>query len=111
MHSPGFIAETDEEARDLFWPHFSKVMDRLARERGFLPMSRERFDADAIGGALMVGSPESVARRIADTMRSLGASRFSLKYSSGHLPHELAMRSIELYGAEVAPRVRALLAD
>lgn len=111
VHSPGFIAETDEEARDLFWPHFSEVMTRLANERGFLPMSRDRFDADATAGALMVGSPDSVARRIARTLRELGASRFSMKYSSGHMPHELAMRSIELYGSEVAPRVRALLAD
>lgn len=110
VHSPGFIAETDQQARDMFWPHFSEVMTRLANERGFLPMSRDRYEADATTGALMVGSPESVARRIATTLRELGASRFSMKYSSGHMPHELAMSSIELYGREVAPRVRELLA-
>lgn len=111
VHSPGYIAETDEQAREEFWPHYSEVMNRLARERGFMPMSRERYEADAIGGALMVGSPETVARRIAETMRALGAARFSMKYSSGHMPHEQAMRSIELYGREVAPRVRGMLAE
>ncbi|SJM71246.1 Atu2307/SP_0267 family LLM class monooxygenase [Gulosibacter sp. 10] len=111
VHSPGYIAETDEQAREEFWPHFSEVMDRLGRERGFKGMSRERFDADATAGALMVGSPDSVARRIAENLRALGASRFSMKYSSGHMPHELAMKSIELYGREVAPRVRELLAE
>lgn len=109
VHSPGYIAATDEQARDEFWPHYAEVMNRLSRERGFLPMSRERFDADATDGALMVGSPDTVARRIAQTLRTLGASRFSLKYSSGHMPHDQAMSSIGLYGREVAPRVRELL--
>ncbi len=109
VHSPGYIAETDEQAREEFWPHYSEVMDRMARERGFSSMSRQRFEADATGGALMVGSPESVAPRIADALRTLGATRFSMKYSSGHMPHELAMKSIELYGREVAPRVREIL--
>jgi probable LLM family oxidoreductase len=111
VHSPGYIAETDEQAREEFWPHYSEVMNRLGRERGFMPMSRERYEADAVGGALMVGSPETVARRIAETLRVLGASRFSMKYSSGHMPHDLAMTSIDLYGREVAPRVRELLAE
>lgn len=109
VHSPGYIAEKDQQARDEFWPHYSEVMDRMARERGFSPMTRERFDEDATDGTLMVGSPETVARRIADTLEILGASRFSMKYSSGHMPHELAMKSIDFYGRKVAPRVRELL--
>lgn len=111
VHSPGYIAETDEQAREEFWPHYSEVMNRLARERGFSPMARQRYEADATEGALMVGSPETVAGRIAETIRALGATRFSMKYSSGHMPHELAMKSIELYSRGVAPRVRELLAS
>lgn len=111
VHSPGYVAATDAQAREEFWPHYAEVMNRLARERGFMPVSRERYEADATGGALMVGSPETVARRIARTMRELGASRFSMKYSSGRMPHDLAMASIGLYGHEVAPRVRELLSD
>ncbi len=57
------------------------------------------------------GSPETVAQKIADTMRVLGATRFQLKYSVGTLAHDKRMESIRLYAKEVAPRVRELLAD
>ena len=62
-------------------------------------------------GSLYVGSPETVARKIAATVRALGASRFDLKYSAGTLGHELMLRSIELYGREVIPRVRELVSE
>lgn len=109
VHSPGYIAATDEQAREEFWPYYSEVMNRLAYERGFSAMSRDRYEADAQQGALMIGSPDTVAPRIARTLKVLGATRFSMKYSSGNLPHEQALSSIELYGSEVAPRVRSLL--
>ena len=59
---------------------------------------------------MYVGSPETVARKMAMTIDALGLSRFDVKYSAGTLPHELMSTSIELYGTEVIPRVRALLA-
>jgi alkanesulfonate monooxygenase SsuD/methylene tetrahydromethanopterin reductase-like flavin-dependent oxidoreductase (luciferase family) len=59
---------------------------------------------------LFVGSPQTVAEKIARTMKTLGASRFDLKYGIGGLSHESLMRTIELYGTEVVPRVRELLA-
>jgi alkanesulfonate monooxygenase SsuD/methylene tetrahydromethanopterin reductase-like flavin-dependent oxidoreductase (luciferase family) len=59
----------------------------------------------------MVGSPETVARKIATTVRALGLSRFDLKYSNGTLPHDRLLKSIELYGRSVVPRVRALLTE
>jgi alkanesulfonate monooxygenase SsuD/methylene tetrahydromethanopterin reductase-like flavin-dependent oxidoreductase (luciferase family) len=62
-------------------------------------------------GALYVGSPETVAQKIARTVRRLGLARFDLKYSNGTLPHSAMMRSIELYGTQVAPRVRELLSE
>ena len=72
-------------------------------------MSRAEFESDADAGALFVGSPETVARRIADTVTVLGLQRFDLKYANGPMPHEHLLRAIELYGTEVVPRVRALL--
>jgi probable LLM family oxidoreductase len=111
VHAPGFVAESDKEAADTLWPHLRVIMDRIGRERGWPPMTRTRFDADIAEGALHVGSPETVARKIARTVRALGIARFDLKYSNGTLPHEEMLRSIELYGTEVIPRVRALLAD
>jgi probable LLM family oxidoreductase len=111
VHSPGFVAETDEEARELLFPHFKANRDRIGRERGWPPATREQFDAEAEHGSLYVGSPETVARRIARTVRVLGVQRFDLKYSNGPLPHEHLMRAVELYGTRVAPRVRELLAE
>ena len=73
----------------------------IGRERGWPPYSRMRFQHD-VGpeGALYVGSPETVARKIADTVRTLGIQRFDMKFSTGTLSHEKMMRSIELYGTQ-----------
>jgi alkanesulfonate monooxygenase SsuD/methylene tetrahydromethanopterin reductase-like flavin-dependent oxidoreductase (luciferase family) len=62
-----------------------------------------------VDGSIYVGSPETVAKKIASTVKVLGADRFDLKYSNGTLPHEKLMRSIELYGTKVAPMVRDML--
>jgi probable LLM family oxidoreductase len=109
VHSPGHIARTDEEAKEQFWPHYRELITKLGRERGWPPPPRAKFDAETVHGALYVGSPETVARRIAETVRALGADRFDLKYGSGPLPHELMMTSIELYGTVVKPRVSELM--
>jgi len=111
VHSPGFVADSDQEAADLLWPHQKAMLDRIGRERGWAPTTRDRFEHDIAEGAQHVGSPETVARKIAQTVRELGIDRFSLKYSAGTLPHEHLMRSIELYGTVVVPRVRELLAE
>jgi alkanesulfonate monooxygenase SsuD/methylene tetrahydromethanopterin reductase-like flavin-dependent oxidoreductase (luciferase family) len=87
-----------------------KMHDRIGAERGWRPMDRADFDREADHGSLYVGSPESVARKIARTAKSLGVVRFDMKYSAGPLPHEKLMRSIELYGTKVIPMVREMLA-
>jgi probable LLM family oxidoreductase len=111
VHSPGHIADSDEEARDQLWPHWREMRNRIGAERGWGPTNRHEFDqAAGPGGSLYVGAPDTVARKIADTAQALGLSRFDMKYSAGTLPHELMMHSIELYGTEVIPKVRALLA-
>ncbi len=109
-HSPGHIAATDQQARDELWPHYAAMMTRIGAERGWRPMTRAHFEHEADpGGALCVGSPETVALKIARTVQALRLSRFDMKYSHGTLPHEAQMTSIELYGTAVAPRVRQLL--
>ncbi|HWH26194.1 MAG TPA: LLM class flavin-dependent oxidoreductase [Pseudolysinimonas sp.] len=110
-HVPGFIAETDAEAADLLWPHHHILFDRIGAERGWPATERTRFDEEIRSGALHVGSPETVAQKIAETVRALDVQRFDLKYATGGLPHELLLRAIELYGTVVIPRVRELLAD
>ena len=110
VHSPGYVAETDEQARDELWPHMRRMRDRIGAERGWGPITREAFELDAgPKGSWYVGSPETVAGKIASTARALGLSRFDLKYSAGRLPHPLMMRSIELYGSRVKPLVHELL--
>lgn len=111
VHSPGYVARTDEEAREQLFPHFKANRDRIGAERGWGPATRQQFEAEADHGALFVGSPETVAQKIAATARTLGLSRFDLKYSNGPMPHEQLMECIELYGTQVIPRVRELLAD
>ncbi len=111
IHSPGHIADSDDQAVEELWPHYEVMFGRIGRERGWPPRSHDSYLAEVREGALYVGSPETVAAKIARTLRVLGGQRFDLKYSNGALPHESLMRSIELYATEVAPRVRALLAQ
>ena len=111
VHSPGYVAETDEKAREELWPDYKIMRDRIGKERGWPPMGRDEFMHEADHGSLYVGSPETVARKIAATVTALGAARFQLKYSAGPLPHEKLMKSIELYGTKVVPLVKEMVAD
>ena len=105
-HSPGHVADTDEQAKEELWPHYAGLMNRIGRERGWPPIGRDHFEREASDGALFVGSPQTVAAKIVRTVKALGLSRFDLKYSNGTLPHDLMMKSIELYGTKVLPLVR-----
>jgi hypothetical protein len=97
--------------RDELWPHYQVMRNRISSERGWPPTNPAEFEREIAIGSLYVGSPETVAQKIAATVHAPGASRFDLKYSAGTLPHERMMRSIELYGHEVIPRARRLLAE
>ena len=110
VHSPGYVAATDAQAREEFWLPYKGMRDRIGAERGWPPMEKAEFEREIEHGSLYLGSPETVARKIAATVRALGVSRFDLKYSAGTLPHPKLMTCIELYGREVMPRVRELLA-
>lgn len=111
VHAPGHVAETDAQAREELWPHFLAMRTKIGAERGWPPPTRAQFDREAgPNGALFVGSPETVATKIAQTAKTLSLSRFDLKYSNGSMPHELMMRSIELIGTRVMPRAHELLA-
>jgi probable LLM family oxidoreductase len=109
-HSPGHIADTDEQAREELWPNYFVNISKIGRERGWAPPTRESFEHEADVGSMYVGSPETVATKIATTAKLLGLSRFDLKYSNGPLSHAHMMRSIELYGTKVAPLVKEMLA-
>lgn len=111
VHSPGFVAATDEEAAEIVWPNAQQMHNRIGAERGWPKYTRGRFESDVNHGALHLGSPETVAQKIARTVRALGIQEFDLKYTNGPIPHEHMATSIELYGTKVIPRVRELLAE
>ncbi|GII52416.1 oxidoreductase [Planotetraspora thailandica] len=111
VHAPGHVAATDEQALEEFWPNYRELISRVSKQRGFAIPTRASFQYE-VGphGALYVGSPETVAQKIAANLPVLGATRFDLKYGMGPLSHETLMTNIELYGTEVIPRVRELMA-
>lgn len=111
MHSPGFVADTDEEAAELVWPRYKVMRDRIGALRGWPPIRRAEYDAEIAGGSMYIGSPETVAVRIADAVRTLGAGRFDMIYGNGSVPASARLRAVELYGTKVIPRVRELLAE
>ncbi len=110
VHSHGYVADTDEKAREELWADYKAMRDRIGAERGWPPMQRAEFEREAKSGSLYLGAPETVARRIATTAKALGISRFDMKYSVGTLSHDKIMRCIELYGRKVMPLVREMMA-
>ena len=112
VHSPGHIADTDEAAREELFPHYLEVLTRVSRQRGFRAPTREIYEQEiAENGAWYVGSPETVAKKIVATLRTLDASRFDLKYGLAGLPRGSVLRNIELYGTRVAPLVREMMEE
>jgi probable LLM family oxidoreductase len=111
INSHGFIADDPKRAADQAFGAFKTVMDKLGRERGWPPLTREQFDASlTLRGANFVGNPEQVIEKILYQHEIFGHQRFLIQFSVGSLPHRDLLRSIELYGTEVAPVVREEIA-
>lgn len=106
-HSHGFIAENNEVACEKFFPPTQQAMNVLGRERGWGYYDRSTFDAArSPEGALYVGDPETVAKKIIALRKNVGVTRFMLHVPVGTMPHEDVMNAIELLGTKVAPIVR-----
>ena len=111
VHSHGYVADSDGQARSELFAPWRDMRTRIGAERGWPPTTAREFEHEVEGGSLYVGAPDTVARRIAATVRALGLARFTIKYSAGTLAHDKLLRCIELFGREVIPRVRELLAN
>jgi len=111
MHSPGFVADTDEEARETVWPRYQVMHDRIGALRGWPPTTRAQFESEVRQGSMYIGSPDTVARRIAGAIDTLGVGRFDMIYTAGSVPAAARLRSVELYGSKVLPMVKELLAE
>ncbi|BEL03146.1 LLM class flavin-dependent oxidoreductase [Actinoplanes sichuanensis] len=109
MHSPGFVADTDDEAKELYYPAYKIQRDRIGALRGWPPLTRAEFDHEVEDGSLYVGASETVARKMAAAIRTLGVGRFDLIYTAGAQSVSARTRAVELFGAKVAPMVRELL--
>jgi len=107
INSHGFIAEKSQDAADTAFPAFKMVMDKIGRERGWPPMSREQFEMSrSLRGADFVGSPQEVVEKILFQHEIFGHDRFLIQLTVGTLPHKKVLRAIELLGNEVAPAVK-----
>ncbi|KRL39048.1 Atu2307/SP_0267 family LLM class monooxygenase [Liquorilactobacillus uvarum] len=111
IHSHGVIADSDAEAVELAWKHTRKSLARVGKERGWVPMSREQFEQEVKQGSIYAGAPETVAQRLAATIKLLNAGRFELAYGAGELSVQARLHMIELYATKVIPRVREILAE
>ena len=109
IHSPGFVADSDEEAIERHWPNHEKMFGRIGRERGWGPLTKEHYLQEVNFGSLYVGAPETVAKKIVHAIKSVGAQRFDLKYANGPQNHAELLKCIELYGTKVIPLVKEML--
>jgi len=111
INSHGFVADDARDAADEFFPPLKSMMDKIGRERGWAPLARGDYDAMLdVRGALVVGSPQDVAEKILFQHDIFEHDRFMIQFTVGAMPHDKIMRSIELFGTEVAPLVHAELA-
>jgi alkanesulfonate monooxygenase SsuD/methylene tetrahydromethanopterin reductase-like flavin-dependent oxidoreductase (luciferase family) len=108
VHSHGYVFDDEQAARAEFLPAYRQTFAKIGRERGWPPMSDAAVEAlIAPSGALFFGRPETVADKIISLHQLLKIDRFELHVS--HVDHAKSMRSIELFGSEVAPMVRERL--
>jgi len=111
INSHTYVAERSQQAADEYFPAYSRMMNRIGRERGWPPITRQQFDFGCgPDGHLLVGSPQQVAEKILAEHELFHHDRFLAQISVGTLPHAQAMRACELFGTEVAPVVREALA-
>jgi probable LLM family oxidoreductase len=108
IHALGYVADTDQQAADEFFPGYARSFTEIGKERGWPPITRRQFEALLEPqGALLVGDPRTVADKIFSVSEALGGiERFSFQMSIASLPHAKRMHAIELLGGTVAPAVR-----
>jgi alkanesulfonate monooxygenase SsuD/methylene tetrahydromethanopterin reductase-like flavin-dependent oxidoreductase (luciferase family) len=112
INSHAFIAENSQDAANTFYPPYAGAMTRIGRERGWPPMTRERYEAlRSPSGALLVGSPQEVIEKMLYEHELFNYDRFLMHLSVGTMSHDKVMRSIELLGTKVAPVIRKVTAS
>ena len=113
IHALGYVADTDQQASDDFFPGYADAFTKIGKERGWPPVTRNQFEAlRRPKGALLVSDPETVASKLLQLNEDLGGiSRISFQMSVAALAHDKLMHAIELLGARVAPIIRKALPE
>ena len=108
LHSPGYVAETDEQAIADYYPGYAELWTKLGKERGWQPVTRSQFNSlIAPEGVLVVGGPEQVAEKLARHSEALGGvDRFTFQMDNAGLSHQQLLQSIELIGTKVIPLIK-----
>jgi probable LLM family oxidoreductase len=102
-----YVGEDSQKAADEFFPYYATMMNRVGRDRGWPPLSRQQFEySRSPKAALMVGSVQQVIDKILYEHEIFGNTRFFAQASVGNVPHKMIMKSIELFGDRVAPVIR-----
>src|SRR6202166_1422848 len=111
IHALGYVADTDQQASDDFFPGYAEAFTKIGKERGWPPVTRNQFEAlRRPSGALLVSDPETVAEKLLLMNKALGGiSRISFQMSVAALAHDQLMHAIELLGTRVAPIIRKAL--
>ena len=112
INSHGFIADTESQAADDYYPGYMQMMNKIGRERGWQPITRQQYDfARTLRGSDFVGTPDQVIEKILFQHKIFGHHRFLLKLGLSSMDHKKMLRAIELYGTVVAPAVRKAVAE
>ena len=109
MHAHGIILDDEQEAVEVGFKYIKAEMDRIGIDRGWAPMTRDRFEFEIDKGAYYVGTPEQVAQKIAHNMKALDMQRFDLVYGTGGQLLNQREATIRNFGERVVPLVKELL--
>jgi len=108
LHSPGYVGENDQSAIEDYYPGYKESWTKIGLERGWPPVTKSHFDAlISEKGALVVGSAETVAKKLIRHSESLGGiDRFMFQMDIAGLTHQQSMKAIDLIGSKVIPLLR-----
>lgn len=110
VHMHAFFGENGQQTADEYYPVYSSQMNRVGSTRGWPPYQRQQYDTGrGPKGHLVIGDANEAIDKILQLHELFGLTRFSAHMDVGGPSHAALMKSIELYGTKIVPKVRAAL--
>jgi len=106
ISSQFFVADSNKQAVDLFYPSYEALMNRVGRDRGWSPMNNDQFEWLRKDGPLVVGDVQQAVDKIMGQYELFKNTRFVAQLVTGHTPHKEVLKAIKLYGTKIAPLIR-----